>query len=99
MKTIIKRGIKSAPNGMGIKGGFFNRQFIWSRDEWIQKNRTLKGIAFHMKDEFYPTELSGGPIGDILILRNDGFVYVYQMDPWGDWQSEIFTHEVIAGMS
>lgn len=100
MSEIITRGVKSCPKFMGIHGAFYRNQFVGSRDEWKKEVNKLREESDIIFDEVYPHAHEGGNAGDIgelLFSRNHGYIYVYMMDYYGNWESRIFTHEVIAG--
>lgn len=99
MERIIRRGISCAMP-QGAKSAFTPRMFVASRNEWKKKMETLRKESDYLFDEFYPDAYNGGncgPCGAVVVQQRNGYVYVYMIDAYGDMDSEMFTHSVIAG--
>ena len=97
--AIAKKGAELA-KPLGRYSEFNPRRFIRTRKEWIAEMNGLRAHSDMLFDEYYPDGYNGGnvgPVGEIKILKHDGFVYTYLISEVGDWESRFYTHEVIAG--
>lgn len=99
IQNVAKRGASLA-TPHGISSEFYPRMFVTSRQDWIAQMNGLRIESDDLFDICYPDAYDGGntgPVGEIIIEKHDGFVYVYIINSVGDFDSRFFTHEVIAG--
>lgn len=80
-KLIVHRGAFFAPR-VGIAGGFHETMFVSSRDEWEQKKQELINSCSEYA---------------VRIMKENGYIYLYQIDSYGNLDSAWFTTQSIAG--
>lgn len=90
MKDIIHKGADECPR-VGVGGAFYPRQWVGSYDEWMERSASIVASCAREQAEVFPADVGGSHI-----IRKDGFVYLYRIDLHGDYDSQIYTHEVIA---
>lgn len=96
MKEVIKNGVDNAP-AMGIDSAFYKRQFVPTRKEWESKKKEVKEMGFRLAEEIYSSGGGVGPCGVVVEKKIDNYVYLYLVNSKGNWESQYFTHKVIAG--
>ena len=96
LKEIVNNGIQNSPL-CGNLCEFNKREFAYSHEEFVEKLKSLYEEGDYMYEAAYEGTGNTGPIGEVAIFSEKGYVYVYLMNNYGDYEARLFTHEVIAG--
>ena len=96
LKEIINYGANNSPL-CGNHCEFNKRMFVYSHKGFVEALKSLYDEGDRMYDEAYYGTGNVGPIGEVKVISNKGYIYVYLMNNYGDWEARLFTHEVIAG--
>ena len=96
INTIITSGIKNSPL-CGNLCQFHKWEFAYSHESFVEALKSLYDEGDCMYDEAYYGTGNVGPIGEVSILSNEGYIYAYIVNNYGDLEARLFTHEVIAG--
>ena len=97
INTIIRNGLKNSPKYMGMGGQFYRHMWARSHEEFVKKLESLYAEGDRMYDEAYDSTGNAGDIGLVKIYEKGGYVYVYIVDPFGNYRASLFSHSVIAG--
>ena len=96
MNDIINSGIDNSPL-CGNLCQFSRREFAYSHESFIEALKSLYDEGDLMYDEAYYGTGNDGPIGKVEVFGNKGYIYVYLVNNYGEYEARLFTHEVIAG--
>ena len=97
INDIITTGLKNSPESMGMGGQFYKSMWAASHDEFVKKLESLYEEGDRMYTSAYYGTGNAGPIGEVRIYNEKGYVYVFLMNNYGNYQANLFTHSVIAG--
>lgn len=96
----IARGIEACPKYMGTGNIIYPHMYVETGEKWHDGLNRLCDNGQALKREFCPDPHGTdncGPVGAVHILRHDGFLYAYTVNPYGDWELKAFTDEKTAG--
>lgn len=96
LSNLAHRGCRCQPTGRGNYAGFYPRMFIPGRFEWesVVKSHTQSGLD--LQAEIDESTGNGTSIGMVYTEESGDFVYLYEIDAYGNRCSVAFTHKVIA---
>lgn len=92
-------GVNCAPS-RGISGAFYPRQFVSTQKDWLVKVAASireAGDLFEEANSAYRESNNVCPVGRLDVSEKDGYVYLYVLGSFGDWESMWFTTRKIAG--
>lgn len=90
---IIKRGLKNSPC-VGMGGRFYDHMFMPSAAEW---KSAVDGAHRYSESSRRFWETPGNcPCYSVEILERAGYVYLYDIDGYGNLSSRAYTHKVIS---
>lgn len=96
IKKIARRGCDEQPTGRGFHAAFYANMFVPYHREWTDliERKTKEGID--LQEEIYERTGNGTTIGMVYTEESGDFVYLYEVDNYGNRCSVAFTHRVIA---
>lgn len=78
-------GLEKAPT-VGIGGAFNPLDFCKTKEEW----EAAVGRAEKDSDYYAEGVTWGSQIGEIVRVERDGYIYMYVVDAYGNWQSQAY---------
>lgn len=78
-------GLEKAPT-VGIGGAFNPLDFCKTKEEW----EAAVGRAEKDSDYYAEGVTWGSRIGEIVRVERDGYIYMYVVDAYGNWQSQAY---------
>lgn len=96
LSNLAHRGCRCQPTGRGICAAFYPLMFVQFHSEWdaLVQIKTREGID--LQAEIDESTGNGTSIGMVYTEESGDFVYLYEIDAYGNRCSVAFTHKVIA---
>lgn len=96
VKELARRGCDEQPTCRGFYAEFYERMFVPYHSEWndLVERKTREGID--LQEEIFERTGNGTTIGMVYTEESGDFVYLYEVDNYGNRCSVAFTHRVIA---
>lgn len=96
INTIIAIGLDNSPENMGMSGQFYKPMWAKSHEEFVERLIALYSEGDRLYDSAYYGTGNAGPIGEVKVISQKGYTYVYLIDSYGNWEARLFSHNIIA---
>lgn len=96
INDIITTGLKNSPESMGMGGQFYKSMWAGSHEDFVKRLEALYAEGDNLYDSAYYGTGNAGPIGEVKVISENGYIYVYLINSYGNWEARLFSHSVIA---